>query len=276
LDAASSSDSTPEGGSSSSPAEAKARRSRVSGIDRALQVIDHLYETGEPAGVYAIAKAVEAPLSTIYVIVDDLVEKSMLSRNADGMIWLGPRLYHYGLAYARALDFISVATHEMHDLCRQTGETVQVCGRDNDHMLVLAMADGPSHFQVASRVGTRVPLNWTASGRLLAGHLPDDERLALFKHCARSSPTGRANVDPETLSAAALEAFQKRLSIQAGESDYAVACIASPVCDRDGACIATISIVLPEQKVFSDESRYTTHVMASAERIERLMGWRDH
>ena len=42
-----------------------ARRARVSGIDRALQVIDHLYETGSPAGVYAIAKAVKAPLSTV-------------------------------------------------------------------------------------------------------------------------------------------------------------------------------------------------------------------
>ena len=103
------------------------------------------------------------------MIIDDLVEKNMLARNADGNIWLGARLYHYGLAYARSLDFMGVATHEMHDLCRHAGETVQLCGRDGDHMLVLAMADGPSHFQVASRVGTRVPLNWTASGRLLVG-----------------------------------------------------------------------------------------------------------
>ena len=35
------------------------------------------------------------------------------------LIWLGARLYHYGLAYARSLDFMSVATHEMHDLCRR-------------------------------------------------------------------------------------------------------------------------------------------------------------
>jgi DNA-binding IclR family transcriptional regulator len=252
------------------------RRSRVSGIDRALQVIDHLYETGAPCGVYAVAKAIGAPLSTVYVIVDDLVEKNLLTRNGDGTIWLGARLYHYGLAYARSLDFMSVATHEMHDLCRQVGETVQVCGRDGDHMLVLAMADGPSHFQVASRVGTRVPLNWTASGRLLVGHLPDDERIELFRHCARTSPTGRADVDPVTLSTAAAKALETRLSIQAGESDYSVACIASPVCDRDGKCIATISIVLPEQKAFSDETHYTSQVQASAERIERLMGWRNH
>ncbi|MBB3455943.1 DNA-binding IclR family transcriptional regulator [Rhizobium sp. BK313] len=252
------------------------RRSRVSGIDRALQVIDYLYETGTASGVYAVAKAIGAPLSTVYVIVDDLVEKNLLSRNADGTIWLGARLYHYGLAYARSLDFMSIATHEMHDLCRQVGETVQVCGRDGDHMLVLAMADGPSHFQVASRVGTRVPLNWTASGRLLVGHLPEEERVALFRHCARTSPTGRADVDPVTLSTAAAKALELRLSIQAGESDYAVACIASPVCDRDGQCVATISIVLPEQKAFSDEGHYVAQVRSSAEKIERLMGWRGH
>lgn len=252
------------------------RRSRVSGIDRALQVIDYLYETGAPAGPYAIAKAIKAPLSTVYVTIDDLVEKNMLARNADGAIWLGARLYHYGLAYARSLDFMSVATHEMHDLCREANEAVQLCGRDGDHMLVLAMADGPSPFQVASRVGTRVPLNWTASGRLLVGHLAENERIELFKRCARTSPTGRAEIDATSLSEAAARAFDERLSIQIAESDYAVACIASPICDRDGQCVATISIVLPEQKVLSDESRYTSQVRASAAKIEKLMGWRNH
>jgi DNA-binding IclR family transcriptional regulator len=257
-------------------ASTSTKRSRVSGIDRALQIIDYLYETGGPSGAYAIAKAVKAPLSTVYVIVDDLVEKNMLARNTDGTIWLGPRLYHYGLAYARSLDFMAVATHEMHDLCRQAGETVQVCGREGDHMLVLAMADGPSHFQVSSRVGTRVPLSWTASGRLLVGHLSDHERIELFSRCARHSPTGRADTDARTLSESAAKAYQDRLSVQVAESDYSVACIASPVCDRSGECVATISIVLPEQKVLVDRELYAGQVRASAERIETLMGWRNH
>jgi DNA-binding IclR family transcriptional regulator len=256
--------------------EAKTKRSRVSGIDRALQVIDYLYETGAPAGAYAIAKAVKAPLSTVYVIIDDLVDKNMLARNNDGTIWLGARLYHYGLAYARSLDFMSVATHEMHDLCREAGETVQVCGRDAEHMLVLAMADGPSHFQVASRVGTRVPLNWTASGRLLVGHMAEAERVDLFKRGARISPTGRATIDPTELARAAKVAFDERLSIQAGESDYSVACIASPIVDSRGDCVATISIVLPEQKAFADKAGYADRVKESAARIEKVMGWRNH
>lgn len=252
------------------------RRSRVSGIDRVLQVLDFLYETGSPSGAYAIAKAIGAPLSTVYVIVEDMVDKNLLSRGADGGLWLGDRLYRYGLAYARSLDFLSVANSEMYDLCRQIGETIQLCGLDGDYMQVLAMADGPGHFQVTSRVGTRVPLNWTASGRLLVGHLPEEERLALFRRCASASPTGRADTDPQTLSEAARCAFEQRLSIQAGESDYAVACIASPICDEEGACVATISIVLPEQKILDNRAHYTQNVQQSAARIEKAMGWRNH
>jgi DNA-binding IclR family transcriptional regulator len=250
------------------------RRARMSGIERALQVLDVLREDGRPASAYAIAKAVGAPLSTIYSVIDDLVDKRMLQRNADGSVWLGSRLYHYGLAYAQSLDFLDVATHEMHDLCRAVAETVQICGLDDDHMVVLGMADGPGHFRITSRVGSRVPLNWTASGRLLVGDRPRDELEALFRRIARSSPTGRAETDPLVLAQQSREALSDRLCIQMSESDFSVACIASPIRDGSGSCPATISIVLPEHKVQQDRDGYAAAVRDAAQRIETRLGWR--
>jgi DNA-binding IclR family transcriptional regulator len=252
-------------------AGSRSGRSRVSGIDRALQVLDHLQETGTPAGPYAIGKAIGAPLSTAYAVIEDLVDKGLLSRRADGAVWLGARLHHYGLAYARSLDFLDVATHEMHALSRDVEETVQICGRDGDHMVV-AMSEGPGHFRVTSRIGTRVPLNWTASGRLLVGHLPADERLALFRRSAQRSPTGRAETNAAVLSAAAAEAFAERLSIQISESDFSVACVAAPIRDQTDSCIATISIVLPEPKAAQAQDRYAGAVRAAAARIEAALG----
>lgn len=35
-------------------------------------------------------------------------------------------------------------------------------------------------FRVTSNMSTGVPLNWTASGRLLLGHLPEEARLRAF------------------------------------------------------------------------------------------------
>lgn len=250
---------------------APAKRSRVSGIDRVLQILDHLQATGVPATAYELAKATGAPLSTVYVLVDDMTDKGLLDRQPGGALWLGPRLYHYGLSYARNLDLLTVATHEMHALSHAVGETVQICGRDGDHMVVLAMAEGTGHFHVTSRVGTRVPLNWTASGRLLVGHLAEAERLAIFRG-ASPSPTGRAETDPQALSDGVARCYADGLSIQSGESDYSVACIAAPIRDAAGACLATISIVVPEFKVAQAEPDLIAAVKASARRIEDRLG----
>ncbi|HTV70888.1 MAG TPA: IclR family transcriptional regulator [Rhizobiaceae bacterium] len=254
-------------------ATARPRRSRTSGIDRALQVLDYLQKVEAPATAYEIARDIGAPLSTIYVIVDDLVEKELLDRQENGLLWLGPRLYHYGLTYARTLDLLTVATQEMHELAEASNETIQICGRDGDHMVVLAMEEGKDHFQVTSRVGTRSPLNWTASGRVLIGHLPEAERRAIFARCATASPTGRAETDPKVLAGISVAALEDGLSIQAGDSDFSVACIAAPIRDNQGSCRATISIVVPDIKLNQKDPDLIALVKASARRIESRLGW---
>lgn len=251
---------------------ARARRRRTSGIDRVLQILDHLQATGLAATAYEIARSVGAPLSTVYVLIDELVAKRLLDRVAGNRVWFGPRLFHYGLAYSRALDLLRVATGAMQALAHDLGETVQICSRDDGSMVVLAMAEGPGHFNVTSRVGTRVPLNWTASGRMLVGHLPRADRVALFRRCAEVSPTGRAETDPAVLADAAADALARRLCVQIGESDFSVACVAAPIRDAAGACLATISVVLPEEKVRRGRTRYAKAVQDAALDIEHRLG----
>ena len=130
------------------------------------------------------------------------------------------------------MDMFAEAKREMQRLSQATGETVQICARDEGMMVVIGMAEGEGHFRVASNVGTRVPLNWTASGRLLLGHLPDDERRAAFADCAKPSHTGTAETDPDKLAAQSRADFVNRLSIQMSSSEFSVACIAAP---RTGA-----------------------------------------
>lgn len=255
-------------------AQTPARRSRTSGIDRVLQVLDHLQAIGRPATAYDIARSVGAPVSTIYITIDDLVQKRVLARTNGNHVWLGPRLLHYGLAYARSNDLIEIATEEMHLLAGEIGETIQICGRDGDDMVVLAMAEGAGHFHVASRVGTRVPLNWTASGRLLCAHMPSGELVTLFRRSALPSHTGRAVTDPVALAEATERAVRERICVQVGESDFSVACIAAPILNPERTCVATISIVLPEEKVQRDREHFVSHVQASARRIEERLGYR--
>lgn len=252
---------------------AKTKRTRTSALDRIMQVLDFLQNNDAPATAYEIARAVGAPLSTIYTLVEDLVEKDILDRFEDGRLWFGHRLYHYGLTYSRHLDLLTAANHEMADLALASGETVQVCGRDGDYMVVLGMVDGPDHFQVASQVGSRTPINWSASGRLLVGHLSEDERRAIFTQATRPSPTGRAETDIDILTLTSRQALDAGLSIQAGESAYSIACIAAPILDTAGVCRATISIVVPDDKVDQASPDLKHLVRQSAANIARRLGW---
>jgi len=250
-------------------------RFRSSFLDRALQVLDHLQQCGRPVTPYEIGRSLGAPPSTIYAVVDALLRRNLLSRSADNRIWLGPRLLHYGLAYARALDLLAFAGPVMRALAAGVGETVQICGRDGDSMVVLAMAEGPGQYPISARVGTRLPLNWTASGLLLAGHLPPVERSLLFRRAARPSPTGRAPTDPEALAQESAAALTQRIAIQLGRSAEAVACLAAPIRDRTGACRATISIVTLEERARRHRARYVAAVQEAAAAVEERLGQPD-
>ena len=251
---------------------ADAPRSRTSGIDRAIQMMDALTERQQPMTAYELARTTGAPLSTVYRLVDELVEREILSRVDGARIWLGPRLMRYGLAYRASLDLFSQARREMRRLASETGETVQLCARDGAMMAVIAMVVGEGHFRVTSDVGTRVPLNWTASGRLLLGHLPDAERVAAFAACARPSATGMADTDPVRLAARSREDFQNRLAIQMSQSEFAVACIAAPIRNERGECAATISIVLAERQAQARAEALSVAVREAALRVERAHG----
>ncbi len=248
------------------------RRKRTSGIDRSLQVLDVLSERNEAMTTYDVARSIGAPVSTIYRIVDELIEREMLSRGAGNTVWLGPRLMRYGLVYRASLDTFGMAQQEMNRLCKETRETVQICTRDGGMMLVIGMAVGEGHFRVASDVGTRVPLNWTASGRLLLGHLPEDQRRRAFADCACPSRTGIAETDPEKLSAQARQDFEDRLAVQFNASEFSVACIAAPIRDEAGACAATISVVTADRQAALRRDELSQAVRAAAEAVERSLG----
>ncbi|TGN67973.1 IclR family transcriptional regulator [Paracoccus liaowanqingii] len=247
-------------------------RSRTSGIDRSLQILDILTERHQPMTAYDLAKVTGAPPSTVYKLIEELVERAMLTRGADGRAWLGPRLMRYGLAYRARMSAFGEAERAMFALNERVGEMVQICTRDEGMMQVVAMAEGTGPFRVTSDVGTRVPLNWTASGRLLVGHLPDAARVEVFRKWARASNTGLAETDPDKLAEVSRRDFLDGLSVQIDTSEDQVACIAAPVRGQDGTCQLTLSVVMPKHRVLDKFDLISQEVRDAARSVERALG----
>ena len=249
-------------------------RSRMSGLLRATQVLDRLVVEGKATSAYDLAKAIRAPVSTIYGVVDALVTAGLLERDAAGAVWFGSRMYHYGLAYGRNVDLLREARTEMRRLADDLGETVQICVRHEGFVVIQDMAEASRNLRVSSRIGARVPINWSVSGRFFLSHLPQHEQLEIFRQNAVPSATGRAPIDPGQFVALCDEARRLGYASQLSGTDEGIACIAAPITNASGIVEMTISIIMPELRVRESFDTYADAVREATARVESRVGWR--
>jgi IclR family transcriptional regulator, KDG regulon repressor len=243
-------------------------------VRRALEILEFLLQRGEPATVAAIVGALQIPKSTAYELVRSLSEAGYLEpagRNTG--LYLGRKLFELGMAYRSQVDLLRDGSQIVEELRDATGETVQLSVLENDMMLVLVKEEGSRSIRIISRVGSRVPVNWAAAGRLLVSDMDDSTLSALLKRSVRQSPTGRSITDVQKL-VQQIRKFRKQgYATELNETNEHAGCVAAPVIDGDGRCIAAISIVAPEHRLGKqNREELIRKVRESASRLSSRLG----
>jgi DNA-binding IclR family transcriptional regulator len=150
---------------------------------------------------------------------------------------------------------------------------VQLSILDGELMLVLHKVEGVHPLRIISQVGSRVPVNWAAAGRLLVSDFDDDRLAKLLAATVRQSPTGKAIVDVKKLIAQIRRFRRQRYATELNEANEHAGCIAAPVLDASGRCVAALSVVAPEQRLMkSNRERLIASVIGAAEKLSRRLG----
>ena len=165
---------------------------RARGLDRAFDILDFLKEIGQPLRPNDIANGIGSPKSTVYELVASLLERRILEPvGKDGHVYLGRQLYFLGQAHLRHFDLSREADHALQEIVSQTHETAQMCLLNGRKYTVALMKEGERHFRISSDIGENAPIPWTASGRLLLGHLSDQQIIDLIDHDDFILPDGQ-------------------------------------------------------------------------------------
>lgn len=243
-------------------------------VRRAIDILGLMLARGGPVTVAQIIAELRIPKSTAYELVRTLNEADFVAPASRGTgLFIGRKLYELGMAYRSQVDLLRDGALIAEELRDETGETVQLSVLDNGMMMVLLKEEGRGHLRIISNVGTRVPVNWAAAGRLLVSDLSDAELTNLLNATMRQSPTGNAVMDAEKLITQIRKFRRLGYATELNEANEHAGCIAAPVLDASGLCFAAISVVVPEQRLGKlNRERLIASVMNAAERLSRRLG----
>lgn len=240
---------------------------------RVLSIFELMLRRGEPVAVAEVVDGIGIPKSTAYELIRTLLAAGYVERHGIAGYFLGRKLFELGMAYRSHVDLLKEGGRIVEELRDETGETVQLSVLDNNVMLVLVKEESQKPIRIISKVGSRVPVNWAAAGRLLVSDLGEAELRSLLQKIVRASPTGRAPTDPDELVRQIRRFRSQGYGFELGEANEHAGCVAAPVIDMSGRCVAAISIVAPEQRL---QRRHRDVLIAAvrraADRLSRRLG----
>ena len=243
-------------------------------VRRAIEIFEFLLQLGGPTTIPEIVSALQIPKSTAYQLVRTLSDSGYLEPSKRGGIFLGRKHFELGMAYRAEVDLLRDGSEIVEELRNACGETVQLSVLENDLMLVLGTEEGSHPIRIISRVGSRVPVNWAASGRLLVSDMDDGALTSLLTKSIRQSPTGRALTDIPKFIQQVRKCRKQGYAIETNETNEHAGCVAAPVIDRQGKCVATISIVVPEHRLKQNRDALIRQACDAAATLSQRLGAR--
>ena len=247
------------------------KQGRARGLDHAFHILDHLRDENRPLRPNEIAQGIGAPKSSVYEIINLLLEKGILDYvGQEGRVFLGRKLYFLGQSYLHHFDLTKEAEEHLVHLARTTGETSQLCMLDGHKYTVVLMKEGARPFRISSDVGETVPIPWTASGRLLLAHLSDQEILDFIADEDFVLPNGKPLAKTTFLKqvrGAREDGFFSFDSI----ADSFTHCFAAPVFDEHAHCVATLCLIAPREDATRNHARYKTALVDAAAALSRKL-----
>ncbi len=224
-------------------------------IKRVLDVLEILRKSERPLRSSEIIQQLSIPRSSGYEMIKILEASEYIERRGGSNAFsLGRQLHILGMTYREQVDLLKDGGPIVEALRELTGETVQLCVLDNDYLLVLLKgrwaATGAHHLEGGHAGPNQLGAH---PGDFLVSDFPDKQLVDLLKRTATPSPIDGRAVNVSGLIREIREFRRRGWAFELNQTNEHAGCIAAPVVDVHGRCVATVSVVVPEQRLQKDQ-----------------------
>lgn len=212
---------------------------RNSLLGKVRLIMEVLGEHGQ-VGLSELSRRSGVAKATVHRLCGELVAWGVVERSGDSFR-LGPRLFELGQRVPSRRLLCDAAVPYMEDLYVATRQTVHLAVLEESEVMYAEKIGGRQSVPVPSRVGSRLPLYCTATGKCILAFGPADllERTVLSGLVPRTvmSIVARERLDEE------LEVVRRQgFACEHGEVHDGFASVAAPVFGSRNQVVAALSI----------------------------------
>lgn len=236
-------------------------------LQKVRQILEALASADEPVGLSELARRSGVPKATVHRLCNELADWGVIERVGHGLR-LGSRLFELGQRVPARRVLRDAALPFMEDLFVATRQTIHLAvPADLDAFYVERIA-GSRSDPIPSRVGGRVPLHCTATGKCILAFGDQDVTNAVLGSALRRE-TPYTIHSPQLLAAALDDVRDQGYAVEREEHRAGYASVAAPVFGR-GGLVGAISITT--SLIRMDVDRVAPSLRTAALGLSRQLG----
>jgi IclR family acetate operon transcriptional repressor len=202
----------------------KPRSGSVQSIERVFALLESMADQGGMASLSQLSASSGLPLPTIHRLVRTLVDLGYLRQEPSRQYVLAPKLIRLGEASAAMLNVW--ARPHLARLVDELGESANLAMLDGDQIVYVAQVPSRHSMRMFTEVGRRVLPHCTAVGKALLSTMPPERVEEILSRTGMPQFTENTITDPQSFMGALDQIAAQGYSIDEGEQEVGVRCVA--------------------------------------------------
>jgi DNA-binding IclR family transcriptional regulator len=256
------------------PADA---RPSVKSASRVVDILSLLAKSEDALTLADVSKTLGIPRSSAHALLHDLVGTRMIEQLDQGgtpSYRIGVRSFEIGSAFLNQRNLGDEGRAVVSSLSAAVDDTAHLAILEGTDIVYIAKSESSQSMRLVSHIGARLPAHATAVGRVLLAHLSPETLNVLIPN-QLPSLTPRTITRRSTLIASVAKIRELGWAFDDEESTPGIQCLAAPVYDHTGECIAGLSVSMPVLRMQAwDRDELLGIVSAHADQLSAGLGSR--
>ena len=233
-----------------------ANKYKVTSLDKALLILELLIDQGRDLSITEVCQKLGMMKGTVHRVLSTLeARKFVLQNSRTKMYGLGVRTLEIGLDSKREKFLRMAMSPFLMKLYETCGETVNASVWEYNGIRYIYRLESEEMLRISTPAGARFPGYCAATGKILLSYFSNEDIRQIYSlNKAFKKYTNNTITSVDELIREIDKVRVKKVAVDDEEALVGVYCVAAPILNSKGECVAAISISAPKNRVTAKTS----------------------